>query len=513
MALSIQRRYPATRSPMKTPDFSPTVSQSQRSVALVIGLSIMLLILFGALADVTEFTPLVYFQVLAYIFLILTIARYTPGTFALMAKTLFGWFLTAFSGIAIAHEALLPETLSQGLANGAFLRLTAVHFIFALTLILTVEPRVRRILSTQLPSTDYFADTQTHLWVPVFFAGLGCYLLANLAVGLVNGFPVFSGMDRFEYRGQFSDNFLFTSFFSNVGALALFLGVISANTQGFRHKMSGIFILTMLVVAILYGDKFGSLVTILINYSVPGLLFKAKTFPWRRIISLLPIVVGATAIVLITIPIILNVYGWSDSGSMATERLLTRIAAQGQLWFLADRDYSVPVHFDGAALSEDITLMMTWGAQGNPRDYMSAPYAGLYNLMAVYTPIDYFNFIMRHGGGLTMALYAYLLKCYGWLGVITGAIVIGFIYGLHLLYLTYAVATRNPIRLFLILKLLVWIEFGIGQGTFFFIMGIKNIVWICLIMLFEVIWSVQSKAGPPARGGPPLRPRSHTAAR
>lgn len=426
-------------------------------------------------------------SMVAFLAYVAIMAQRAPFSLVLMLDFIFFRFTTLMSGVGISMGSWMTEINLTGQPSAAFPLLAVVYVIFTLIAALIIEKPVRALAEKHLPNAPDFTK-QWWLW-PLF----GVILLVCFYVFLVgarSGFPLFTGMDRFIWRGQFEGDRILGFFFSNRALMGILLGLVWLRSKDVpRHTAAGVFVVMMLI-SFLIGEKFTSIVLMLIGFMLPWLVNYSLSNPWKNIRTfIMPAAKLGLALTILTIPAVLVSYGWSQNSDAAVDALLQRISGQAQLWEAVAQDNPPLFHYEPANVALDKKLIL------HPDNDMAseAPFAGIYYLMALYMPLKAYDNYLLKGISLTMGFEPYILKQYGWIGMLLPLALAAAIYAAHLIYLGFALVKHDVIRLMLILKLMVWLNFGLQQGNFWFIISSKNAGVIVLIVLYEVWQNMRAK--------------------
>ena len=448
--------------------------------------------LFAALLPWSGWTIL---STVAFLGYCAVLAQRAPFTLVLMLDFLFFRLTTLASGIGISMGSFMSEIGLTGQPSAAFTMLAVVYLLFTLAVALIIEKPVSNLVNKHLAGAPNLTKA---FWIwPVM--SLILLLCAYIFVrGGIQGFPLFTGMDRFIWRGLFDSDRLFGVFFSNRALMGILLGLIWLRSESMVRKVALGTFGVMMFMSFLIGEKFTSIVLMLIGFMLPWLLQYATTNPWRHISRFIaPAALLGTLIVVFTLPAILIAYGYLNNPDEAVDTLLGRMSGQAQLWEAVAQEDPPLLKYDSAVLNLDKRLIF------RPDNEVAQvpPFAGIYNLMAAYMPFNAYNSYLIKGISLTMGFEPYILKQYGWLGMFVPLFIAAAVYAFHLIYLGFALATGNVIRLILILKLMVWVMFGLQQGDFWFIISTRNMVLIFIIIAFEIFMNTRHRQGAPKTNG------------
>jgi len=409
-----------------------------------------------------------------YIALCLFVIKYHPSAFVLLLWFSFVRLTTMISGVAIESGGYMPEMLTTGYPSGAFVRLAAVYTAGILGGVFLLEMIMRH-----MPDIKRYDRHNSSLWVyPVFAIVLLCCGWA-LLIGLKHGFPALEGIDRMLYWKQVSSRFLYF-FLGNRSIFCLFLGLIYAVTSGGKKKSALMISILILVISLLFAEKFTSICVMIFSFITPVFL-RDRTLLTKLTSRLIPL--GAL-IAIITLPAILLAYGVFDDKESSIQRLRTRATSQAEIWFMADKTQDDIFQVDFLRLAHNTKAITS----RDPLRYVrSAPYLGAKDFMVTHMDEERYAHYAERSVSLTLATEGYLLKIFGHAGMIPAYLLLTGVYCAYLSYLFYAIMIASPFRLLMIAKLLVWANYGLNQGYFYSIIGFKPFILIGMMISFEII--------------------------
>ena len=390
-----------------------------------------------------------------------------PSAFVLMSPLLFLRATEMLSGAAIEAGSYITELIRYGEATGAFNRLFAFYAFLFTSSALVIERAARRHRDAFLTLQDRLDD----LWLAPFIL-FGVYMLHGLVllVGVRHGFPFLEGIDRFDYRLSV-DSRLLTSYLGNRFILILVLALLALSRRWRIWALFGIF--SVFATSILFAEKFTALSQMIIMSFIPlGLVTVARdsNLPASVMIKF------PLAIITFTLPIVLFVYGDGQVTTESFRKLGERIALQGELWWIADRNHMEFFHFEPQALAADVGTWLVTSAQ-NP-DHAGQRF-GLYYVMAHYAPSEIAFSAASKGIGYIFSLFPYLLMTTGVLGLLVFGAVIHLLYALVLCWIMEALARADLILLTIASKIYIFfVSSGFIVGYLWFFFGIKT--WILL---------------------------------
>ncbi len=408
-----------------------------------------------------------------YLSLVLGLLRTSPSTFLLFIPLLANRATEFISGAAIESGAYMIETTTYGQATGAFTRLLLIYILFTFTATAAVEamwPRLR-VLFKDAPARW---ESQAPLIWRCLLIVMSLATLYLIRLGINNGFPLFSTIDRFSYLERV-DSPIYSAWMTNRLVIIPFVGALFA-LPSYRLR-SGLLVLWLLSLSIIFGEKFGSLLLILSIFGIPaGLVHIAND---RRIpINFIAGVSGA--IIAITIPAVLIAYGALSNFDAAAQRYGQRVALQGQLWYVTDNRFLSATNFDDRALNADIS---TWMKPGEQDATKAGTRFGLYYVMQPFTASRLLGWTMEGGGGFIGSLYPYLLMTMGIFGLLIVSSLVALYHAALMRMLAASFAHSNWIAGLLYSRVMSSFYATYSTGYLWNIVGIKTLATL-LIGLF-----------------------------
>ena len=380
------------------------------------------------------------------------------------------------SGIAIEAGAYTTETAELGAPTAGFARLSLIY-LWCLVAGYCVASRSLDEFSTRLCRTYEQSDDRWNAGAVVVLL-LGGLTVAYMAiVGITNGFPLIAGIDRFYFR--VNEDAIYATVMDNRFVLAYALGIVVLDRRG---QLAGIAIfVAMLGLSVLYAEKFGSIVQMLMAVATPTALLRiAKE-------GKLPKALAANVFFLIgviTVPATIIVYGGAKDRGAAIQRTVDRVVNQGQMWFSADRKYGQWVAWDSRVITADVK---SWCGLTPQTPENAGLRFGQYYAMAAVAPIDHVYENIKTGNGYALNLLPYALIVSGWVGAMVVGIVTSVTIAVTLREMMYAICTRYWIGLFLAAKILLWQVSGFVEGYMWLIVGYKTLLAIGLLVGLRLV--------------------------
>lgn len=403
--------------------------------------------------------------------------RTSPATFLLFVPLLALRITELLSGAAIESGAYMIETTTYGRATGAFTRLVLIYLLFFLIVTFVVEAMWPRLKTMFRDAPERWERQAKLIWTVLLVVMLAAtaYLVR---LGFNNGFPLFDHIDRFSYLEAVNSP-IYQSWLSNRLILVPFLGVLFA-IPAYRLR-AGAMLVWLLLLSIVFGEKFTSLLMILSFFSIPaGLVHIANDRP-------IPIgyIAGiSAAIVTITVPAVLIAYGALTDFDAAAERYGQRVALQGQLWFVTDAKYLSTFRLDDRAVAADIA---SWVQPGEQSATQAGTRFGLYYVMQRFTSSTTLGWTMEAGNGFVFSLYPYLLISMGMIGLLIVSAIIGFYHAFVMRLLAGSMAEMGWLASVAFGRVVSSFYAGYSTGFLWNIFGIKTLLTLAvgIFLLWE----------------------------
>ncbi|NEX45851.1 DUF6418 domain-containing protein [Pseudotabrizicola algicola] len=411
------------------------------------------------------------------------LAKMRPASFILLSPLLFLRLTEMFAGIPIESGAYIPELGVHGEPTGAFVRLSALYiFIFWITSSV-IESNWRRVSDAYRQVPEIIGQIKG---VRIFYVVIIAMLSYAFLLGVREGFPMFTGSDRFAFRRVLDDR-IFVTFINNRQILAFILGVLLLDSA--RRKFTFYLILSLYVISILFAEKFTSLAMMTLLILIPtALLYVAR----HGEVSLKKTFFVLGFISVLTMPLVLIVYGFQENSAMAFERLFSRMAAQGEFWWSADLRYGEFFHLDTSPLMAD---MRTWLNPSLQNHRTIGAEFGLYYVMQHHAVAENVYYAEHRGIGYVFTLFAYIMMTTGGLGLILITPLLHLIYALVMIWAVRAIIDLSILRIVLSMKLFVFIlSGGFVVGYLWNFFGIKTIALALSIIGLKVLHDMRRRS-------------------
>jgi hypothetical protein len=393
--------------------------------------------------------------------------------------------------IAIEFGAAMPEIGREGRfvnAGAGFLLVMLGHYVAARSSFRLLSAQFAKSSAREPPPS---ADALRLLYA-IAFACASAATLYLLAKGLQAGFPVFTRTDRFLFRLQAAD-YWFTWILGNALVLAGLLGVAFAFARIMQARLGaagamGAFLISML----LFGEKFFSILMMASVFMAPALLRGDSIRLGRGTVLL----AGLAA--LAALAATWHIY--SDYGrhlpSYTFERIASRVAAQGQLWYAASLDADL-MRGDPQQLQQMSGLLWVYG--GHQHAFEQG--VGIFYLMRLYMPVQLWEAVVALRGVVTYTAgtEAYLVLTLGWLGGAAAVAFFGACFGAFAAYATTAFRQLDLVRIFLACKLLGYALDASIQASLWNVIGMRAAATIGAIVAYEIalrLWRAHRPLSP-----------------
>jgi hypothetical protein len=417
--------------------------------------------------------------------------------------TLWRWTILG-ALVAVEFGAYMPEIGRQG----RFVNATAAYLVFMMVMYFAAELSFRHS-ARFLQGVDRRAAAtrpDLRLILPAALISVSIAIAFLMVKGAIEGFPLFTQTDRFFFRLQTAD-YWFGWVMGNAIVFPALLGVCMAYAEQPAARIAaGAATACFLIAMFLFGEKFFSILMIACVFIAPTLLVRGQ-----RQISLGFWALGAFMLVgsLAATWYIYSDYGRNLPG-YTLERIMSRVAGQGQLWFAAWGD-AQPLQGDQAQWRQMTDTLYPMDGH----DLAFERGTNIFYLMRRYATDELWGILQDLRGTVTYTAgtEAYLILT---LGIIGGAVatgLLGLYYGAVVSYVAFAMRRPAFLRLFLAAKLLGYTLDGAHQAAFWNIVGTRALTTLAAVAAYEIVMALLRQRGdaqfapasyarPAARAGP-----------
>ncbi|WP_277182825.1 DUF6418 domain-containing protein [Caballeronia sp. BR00000012568055] len=400
---------------------------------------------------------------------VIAIVLWRP-VFSVSMLYLFAVGLSLFlAGIGIEAGGYLIETNVQGEANGAFSRLLWFYVIFTLCALagfqwLLPERRRARIRIEPRMAIDKYS----------LFLGLGLsaiVLAAGVLAGLTQGFALLKGINRFALRNESEGaGPIFNLFLNNQTFVAVMLGTLCTASNRWVRAIALVMAVADIGLDVLHGEQFMSVLGTSLAMLAPFIAIHAlngkPVVRYLGIGALLALVLGTASVF----------YAYKGQGLDMSDTILSRVLLQGQVWYVVDLDaglLSAPTG-GGAAFTRVLASLASPQA---PTFFDTGVVSGLRDLMLAYGTPEILRAYIHDDVTFTMGQMGVPVYWFGYAGAAVFVAFTGLIYG-ALSALQLIVAMRGGvILLWLTTKVVSYASFGLQQGEYWNIFGIRTITY------------------------------------
>jgi hypothetical protein len=306
------------------------------------------------------------------------------------------------------------------------------------------------------------------------YAVLGLMFVYLVYVFAIAGIPVLSGTGRFEFF-QAADP-VERALIIYGGFFAFALGLFRYKTG--RISANGVILIFYLIFALVIGNKFSMLVTIVSYYYAPIFARYYAAHPDLRLFRTRYAV--ATAIIILGI----GVFAFATytvfigNTDIAKNYLLNRVLAfQGEIWWAVDHDVATDGMYDRDHAATE------WKSVMDPGSVELSDVGMKYVMVKILGPEKAFP-IFERGYLYTMAYPAILITMYSFAATAAIQFAAGIIFFLILYYLYYSIVYRHHFRAIVTMMILmpyITVLFTGNLGVFFtFGLIIKVLILLAL---------------------------------
>lgn len=313
--------------------------------------------------------------------------------------------LFLFSLVCIAFQVPMPE-LGNIVAKGAvYSGYYALISAVSLWLAAFTFEIARRITPARATPEWPLASTAIFLFV-VAIAAVEIGVL--LWTGVRNGFPLLQGDDRFLFRAN--QDFAFELAISFKPVIAGLIGFVVFRTARLARRilMTALFLM-LLGLAALFGDKFFSLIIMVLYFLIPYFVLSGGV-RFRLGFALIASTLTLTVLTGSLTYFIYSDYGMRDSAS-TLDRLLGRSTGNGQLWYVTMQDRTVAFTVDVDQYDRLIDSLVSKASASSNLDNG----VGIFYLVNRYAPDEIRDGIKAGQGYIqfTGGTEAYLILVFG----------------------------------------------------------------------------------------------------
>lgn len=377
--------------------------------------------------------------------------------------------LTAFAaGVGIAAGGYLEETGLIGRETGSFGRLLLFYVIFVIGFLAAFR---RTALLGQPAAVSAGLNK-------IFLLGLliGC-IAAGVLSGLLNGFALLKGVNRFAIRNEAGgdSSALFNLYLNNRVFIGIAVGLLCADGRAGYRALGRLFACAALVLSVAHGEQFMATLqqcfAIVLGF-VTGRATAGRSPNGRKIAVIAGLAAGIAAIALFLT--------YSAQGYAAIEKIGVRLLLQGQMWYAVDS--SADVWQGEAARGQFSTVaghFLSWAA---PDDVASSGLRQVMNAFGVPELMDQYD---ENNVTFTMGQMAVPVYWFGYAGGALFVFFTGAFFGAITRMVLRVVVAGGAISVFLAAKLFSNMLFGLQQGEYWYLFGSRTLLVAALVFLLS----------------------------
>ena len=470
-------------------ELEPPVNIQQVGSLLPLVMTIAVLAVFECILTVlNEDSPWSFWAVLAfigYLIFLYRLAKFAPATVIILMPYLLISATEIASCVAIESGAWMDEISQAGFPTGGTARLAIALMGFLGVGAFFVEPAWK---SHQHQSDVKFSKTVAPPPVIVVLTATFLCLFHNfylVYIGLRRGFPLFNGIDRFRFRQELADPIFITLITSPaIFATALTLLVSNRSTR----YLAWFLFLQLMFLQVLFGEKFTMLVVPTAIFSAAGLLgylAQHKRLP-ITMIAVVGMVVGGTLMLTC-----LNYY-FMKTGSLdaAQQMLLERMAEQGEMWYVGDRDFRYNTQINWPIIRQEIGACL--GLRSTDPKEIGTEF-GPYLVMEYYGDQEQLQVALEHSTYFAFTQTPYWLMISGYLGYAVVLLLTSVAYGIAGRLFLVTLLNRDLFAALLAQKAMLMVYVSTVVGWTYFALGYKTIGFMCfasIALYWRNLWQM-----------------------
>lgn len=416
-----------------------------------------------------------------FVWLMVVLLRWSPAAFILLLPFALTRAATLVSLMVIEGGAYMPEVNQSGAAGDASASFVFFQAVFFLTSAMLFRLLERPALAfVRSPLLDRAVALLA--W-PVLLACMAWGAAAFL-YGVQGGFPLLEGVDRFLYRREYSSPLVFL-LLDNKFLVAALLGAIAFTP---RHApllktAARLDFLGLTGLYFLFGDKFFTILVEAIFFVMP-LLLQRRAQLGRTLLTAAPL-----AVALICGGLAATVYIYSGYGRLPIDRTMemvgARVAGQGELWFVANRDAAGAAHWDGQLVDRYVDVL----DDENPAESAFVQGIETHYFIQRYAPTKLAENFRKSGGWVqfTMGTEAMALVMFGYVGVAVTMALGGLMLAFAALYLLRGFASGFPLTLFFAVWTYLQVYFAMQQASLWPVAADGQVKRLLLFLTIELV--------------------------
>ncbi|MFM0352656.1 DUF6418 domain-containing protein [Paraburkholderia nemoris] len=373
------------------------------------------------------------------------------------------------SVVLIEFGAKMSEVGMTGRDIGASSGLLVHDLMFFMGAMVVLRKTRKSIFINQIGLSRFQSQVATFLAYGI--CGIG------LVAGVVYGFSIFSGLDRFSFRAS-SGNALLGFFLSNRLVAVLLFSILSVARGRWARRGASAGFVSLIFINILHGEQLMSTISIIITFFVVKTIAKNDSQKFARKlvkIGIISLIFGFSALAL----------SYSSQKKDVVASVAARTVLQGQLWYAVLASKSDPEEFKWDSIGRNVESFGLLSVD----DYVETwPPVGVRELMYKFADTSLYNSYTENGVTFTMGTSGYLYYMFGSLGGIVAELILGVFAGAVVTMIVAAMSGSNLLLIVLSAKIYALLMLGLQQGDFWYLFGIRSIatgmlLWFAVLIM------------------------------
>jgi hypothetical protein len=427
-----------------------------------------------------------------YIWLCTLMLRLEPRGTIIILPQLIKIASSMVSLVMIEHGGEMFELGLVGRPGPWSNQLNVCNLLFCTGALLAIRPLLQYLDRSPKSTLASVNDRYANLLAGLLLFVTALTALAMIIRGLQFGFPLLSGIDRFEFRRFSADKVtLYALNFKFVFAYALGIVAFIIPASRWLRTFAILVYSGLMVLYFLFGDKFFTQLAALAAFLTPYAYHHYRELGRRLWIYAVAGVMALTSVMAVTVFIYSN--GFTETSAATVKRLSGRMVGQGELWFLQSSIGAPLVDWnrellDRYASSLSVKSVDIFAVQNSlGPSYFSNRYA----------PGKIRASLQRKAGTVTYTAVteAMGLVLFGWVGLGLMMITLGGLLGLAGAYIAYAIKRRSVLSGVFAAYIYHQLRSSIIQATPWVVGSIYSARWLAIIMMTELTLLVLASGG------------------
>tara|TARA_R110000868_G_scaffold410179_3_gene697490 strand:- start:5574 stop:6965 length:1392 start_codon:yes stop_codon:yes gene_type:complete len=406
--------------------------------------------------------------------------RRHPRGMAILTPLVITRILLLFSLVFIAQRFFIRELgiIGEGPVYACYFAL--ISCIFLHLTILTFDILVRN--APPRPANPH--PLAKYLFATIaIIAGLFA-TITLLYTGAHSGFALLDGTDRFAFRAN--QGWLFNVIITFKPIICAMLGFVRFRIRFsavIRAIFTSVFVVLLLSSA-LFGDKFLSLIVMIVYFFMPYLILEGRIDKRMRVAGLAVLLLGGSIVSGLTY------YTYSDYGRLSfeetSERLFGRFTGQGQLWYAVNnREVGLTVGDPAEAQRLKNVMLASSGAD----DLAFRTRTGIFQMVQRFAPSSIQHAVFGREGlvQFTGAGEAYLSLVFGQTGMLIFIVILAIGCGASVYYVYNSSINGSLVGFVFSIFIVANYSSMVNQGSFWQIYGVRSLFYITVMISLDLL--------------------------